>query len=171
MEPVVRDDDILTVQLYIKCVLRHREFYRLGIERTKPAAVRKWEGEGFSPKDWSDIFTVPYTCTKSTKLQSFQYQIIHRFTPTRRFLCIRKIVDSPACLRCKGVDTIIHHFYDCPKVAKFWSDVAKYIREHGYASCQLDRFEVLFGIPNAPAVINLLITSERAQRASEFILN
>ena len=155
------DRGMITVELNGQRVsllkVRARDFYRMGLKRTKPTALGKWEAEGFSPDEWGVFFSIPYTCTKSTKLQSFQYQIIHRFTPTRKFLFVRKLVDSPICTRCSGVDTIAHHFYDCHKVAKFWKDFDQFVRNHFNTSYQLDRFAILFGSPNVPKVINLLI--------------
>ena len=78
------------------------------------------------PDDWADVFRIPYTCTKSTKLQAFQYQVIHRYIPTKRFLFVRHIVDRPNCFKCNDDDTITHHLFRCPRVLNFWNDVFAY---------------------------------------------
>lgn len=137
--------------------MRTRDFYWLGIKAVKPTAVDRWEREGFIPDEWVKIFRNPYTCTKSTKLQAFQYRVIHRFIPTRRFLFVRHIVDSPKCLQCKENDTITHHFFGCPRVAKFWEDVFKYIHGRFRERWQLNVNVIIFGMLDAPPVISLLI--------------
>ena len=62
-----------------------------------PTAVQRWQNEGFDHISWSDVMLMPYKCTKSTKLQAFQYQIIHRFIPTNKYLYVRGIKESAAC--------------------------------------------------------------------------
>ena len=66
--------------------IRTRGFYNLGLEICIPTALKRWEYEGLAPQKWSDILYLPYTCTRSTKLQSFQFQVIHRYVPTKKFV-------------------------------------------------------------------------------------
>ena len=123
----------------------------------KPTAVSKWEFEGFIPDKWSDVFLLPYICTRSTKLQAFQYQIIHRYIPTRKFLFVRRITDDPNCNRCNNVDTLAHHFFSCPTVADFWDIVMGYINTYYTEFINPSANDILFGITNVSPVINLLI--------------
>ena len=137
--------------------MRVKDYYWLGRETVKPTAVAKWESKGFAPDSWSDIFNIPYSCTRSTKLQSFQYQIIHRYIPTRKFLSVRRIVDDSSCNRCNDVDTITHHLVRCPIVFAFWKSVFAYIAAHYSELIHPSDHNILFGIINAPPVVNLLI--------------
>ena len=49
-----------------------------------PTADNRWEHQSLVPEDWSVMYSIPYTCTASAKLQSFQYQVLHRYIPTRK---------------------------------------------------------------------------------------
>lgn len=84
-----------------------------------PTANNRWEHQGLVPEDWSVIYNIPYTCTASTKLQSFQYQVLHRYIPTRKFLHFREIVDSARCIDCDGIDSLVHYFFTCPITCEF----------------------------------------------------
>ena len=117
----------------------------------------KWEIEGIKPEPWADFFNIPYECTKSTKLQAFQYQIIHRYIPTKKFLFVRSITDSPHCKHCKGLDTIVHYFVSCPRVAVFWETVFKFVSKNLSESLEPNVNNILFGILSVPPIINLLI--------------
>ena len=45
----------------------------------KPACINKWEEIfNYNDKEWSDIFSMPFKACKETRLQTFQYKIIHR---------------------------------------------------------------------------------------------
>ena len=83
-----------------------------------PTAFDRWQKEGLGQANWSNVIYLSYNCTKSTKLQAFQFQLMHRFIPTNKFLFVRGIVESPACRRCTSDDTIIHYFFclsDCTR--------------------------------------------------------
>ena len=90
---VVDRDSVLMIDLRYKEVslekMRVKDYYWLGREIFKPTAVSKWESEGLATDSWSDVFNTPYSCNRSTKLQSFQYQTIHRYIPTRKFLSLK----------------------------------------------------------------------------------
>ena len=137
--------------------IRTRGFYNLGLEICIPTALKRWEYEGLAPQKWSDILYLPYTCTRSTKLQSFQFQVIHRYVPTKKFLYLRRLVDTPNCPNCGMVDTLIHHFFLCHMVRSFWENVFAYINRHYEERLQPTLHNVLFGLLNVPHVFNLLI--------------
>ena len=99
--------------------LRTKDFYWLMCKTIKPTAITKWEREDVNPDNWSKLFLIHYICTPSTKLQAFQCQIIHRHTPTRKFLYVRQVIDSPRCERCNDIDTLMHLFCCCPCSSKF----------------------------------------------------
>ena len=137
--------------------LQTKDFYWLIRKTVKPNAITKWEREDVNPDNWSRLFLIPYICTRSTKLQAFQYQIIHRYIPTRKFLYVRKVIDSPRCERCNDIDTLMHHFCSCPAVVNFWESVFGYINDHLSEPIQRNNHNIIFGIADAPSVVNLLV--------------
>ena len=49
----------------------------------------KWKKEvhtGVVIEDWSFIYCIPFSVTKDTKLQDFQYKLTHRILNTNSFL-------------------------------------------------------------------------------------
>jgi len=52
-----------------------------------------------------------------------------RILPTRRYLNMCKIVNSPQCLFClNNEETLIHLFWECNVVKKFWQDLENMLR-------------------------------------------
>ncbi len=58
--------------------------------------------------------------TRETKLQSFQYRILHRTITCRKILYDMKLVDSPNCLYCNNIDDIKHFLLSGEKTRNFW---------------------------------------------------
>ena len=106
-------------------------FYRSAWNESRaPRGQLKWETEGIGlDVDWKAIFSLPFKVTASTKLQSLQYRILHRYLPTRRFLCIRGVVDDPFCNECGEIETIQHYVVDCHEVKLFWNEVAEKVNQ------------------------------------------
>lgn len=55
---------------------------------------------------------------------SFQFKVLHRLTPTGRYLSIRRIVPSDSCSFCEEQpDTILHYFYYCEYARHIWAEL------------------------------------------------
>ena len=93
-----------------------------------PTATFKWN-RIFPNLNWKTIFIKCFKTTIDTQLQWFQARIIHRILPTRRYLNMCKIVNSPQCLFClNNEETLIHLFWECNVVKKFWQDLENMLR-------------------------------------------
>ncbi len=94
----------------------------------------KWEGllnANITEEEWQLYYSLPYTCTYSTKLQSFQYRILHRVIGVNKWLKRWGIVESELCGFCsRDIETITHLFVDCPKVKQLWEDVRLWLHAH-----------------------------------------
>ena len=138
--------------------LSTKELYRLGITNQKAKALLKWEAERLAPDSWEKYLEIPYQCCSSTQIQSFQFQVVHRFLPTKRFLHLRRIIDSQMCDYCGEIDTFAHHLYNCKPVHTFWIQLFRNVNRKirpAYVTC--DARTVLFGAVNVPLVVNLVI--------------
>ena len=64
-----------------------------------PTSVLKWktvhEDFDMSEEEWTDVFLRPYFCLRETKLQSFQYKIIHRIINCNKKSFDMKFKNSP----------------------------------------------------------------------------
>jgi len=124
-----------------------------------PAAVHKWsESFAIDPVVWPEIFSLPYQVCRETKLQSFQFRILHRIFPCNYYVSRwNKTVDSN-CEICKETDTLDHYFYYCVSSSKFWLSLCQWIRSSLDMGISLSVEDVLFGL-QAPSKINLFMSS------------
>ena len=92
-----------------------------------PTSVLKWktlhEDFDMSEEEWTDVFLRPYICLRETKLQSFQYKIIHRIINCNKKLFDMRIKNSPLCTYCDQTDDIGHFFFLCKDVYEFWREI------------------------------------------------
>jgi len=86
-----------------------------------PAAIQKWN---MSNVLWSKMFTLARKITRESKLQVFQYKLLHRVIVTKKSLFRYKISNTENCPDCANeIETIEHMLFDCPKAAQLWQKV------------------------------------------------
>ncbi len=91
----------------------------------KPPSKEKWHQLFPLMKEdaenlWPQIYKLPFTITRETKLQSFQYKIIHRIIACNKWLFNIKIKDNSKCNYCNLEDDIKHFFILCENTYMFW---------------------------------------------------
>ena len=93
---------------------------------TKPGCKFKAK-EKYSQKynvaedEWRQIFILPRTVTKLNILKDLQFQILHRFIATNKYLYTCKLYETPRCSFCQSeLETIEHLFFNCHHVRTFW---------------------------------------------------
>ena len=65
-----------------------------------PTSLQKWNNKyTISEVEWEEIFKLPYKCCMETKLQTFQFKIIHRIITTNKRLCFMDIKESDKMCR------------------------------------------------------------------------
>lgn len=121
-------------------------------ERRNAARERWFKGEEdvkvTSQEEWSSVCTRVYTCTRETKIQSFQFKLLHGITPCGTYLKRLRINTTDQCSLCGQKDSIVHFFYGCRVVKTFWSRVGEWLA--GIEDIQLDQLtpkDYLFGTP------------------------
>lgn len=115
--------------------------------------------------EWREIYLRPFSSTRETKLQSFQYRLNHRLITCNRLLFKYRIKDSDLCSLCDQRDTLEHFFFQCPVTRKFWTMVFQWVK----AAINIDLGdlsikEILVGVPkNHPQSrrINLILLVSR----------
>ncbi len=136
--------------------LKSKDFYwKLLIKKTKqcePACKNKWIKEFIiEPDSWESIFLIPFTACRETKLQTFQYKIIHRIFPCNKWLYTVKVSDSPLCPICGDKeDTIVHFFASCNHVLLFWNSLVQWWHELEFTVRKLLPLtlqDIIFGLP------------------------
>ena len=152
------------------CQVTCHHLYQLALPLNKPTAQLRWEEEGVDfGERWVRIYRLPYEVTTSTRLQTLQYRIVHRYFPTRRFLYSRKVIDDPFCDDCGLVDSLYHYFFECHEVHSFWNDliVKVNVKLPRQRQIKLTRVGVLFGFPRKLPVVNLLMLVAKQFLASQ----
>jgi hypothetical protein len=110
---------------------------------TLPTCMSKWMSifEIIQLKDWNHIFGMPFSITKDSTLQWFQFRIIHRIIGTNYLLYQINYKSSAECSFCHSVtETIEHIFWECKYVKMFIAELFK-------------GFEVFADFINAPSFI------------------
>ena len=86
-----------------------------------PTAVLRWnESYQDISEEWENIFKLSFKTVRETKLQSFQYRIIHRSITCNKKLHDMKMKATPICDYCPATDNILHFFVYCPDVKQLW---------------------------------------------------
>lgn len=80
-----------------------------------------------SDERWREWFLLPYVITHEVQLQSFMFKIIYRVIPCRVYLAQIKAYESEACPRCADTDDMLHFFFECQVVKRFWDSLATWL--------------------------------------------
>ena len=87
---------------------------------------------------------MPFQCTLNTKLQAFQYKIIHRLLGTRKMLKLCNITQEDTCIWCQdNTETITHLFVTCPVVGALWDEIREWLNQ--FLECDINTETIIFG--------------------------
>ena len=81
---------------------------------------------GYLPNiDWKSTYKIPFYFTVHTKLQSFQYRILHRTLTTNTLLVKIGILNVDNCTFCLSAsESIVHLFWHCNITQSIWQSLA-----------------------------------------------
>ena len=108
-------------------LMTSKEFYVILYKRVniQPTCIAKWNeyySISFHDTQWKQIFNMPFTLSKNTKLQEFQYKIIHRVYASDSYVANFDKNVSKMCKQCNIKNDIIHTFVTCSNVEIFWTE-------------------------------------------------
>ncbi len=86
-----------------------------------PTSIAKWCTELLLEPDppWGEFCSLSFSCTIESKLQAFQFSVLHRFSPYKKKLFLMNLVESETCDYCEATETITHIFVECPTTLDF----------------------------------------------------
>ena len=88
---------------------------------TPPTCESKILMHGFTKENIQNVYLLPFTTTKDTKLITFQYKVIHNVLPNQVSLFRAGIAINDTCPLCNAEkQTSIHMLYSCPETTTFW---------------------------------------------------
>ena len=116
-----------------------------------PAAISAWKKKMPQPRMdenfWRSQFMLARKITKESKLQVFQYKVLHRIIATKAFLHKAKLSDSPNCQDCPQTqETLEHLLFECPKARTIWNDLSTKFSETEDTRMPLNLQTCLFGL-------------------------
>ena len=122
--------------------------YFISQKKMIPTSVHKWSViyPNITIINWPNIFKLSFVTTRETRLQSFQYRILHRVIPCRKKLYEMGLVESSICTVCPEVDNIQHFFFKCSYVNDFWIDLLTWLDLTLNCTLDIDEKRILFGI-------------------------
>ncbi len=106
-------------------------------------------------KTWPRIFKLPFQVIRETKIQTFQYKILHRII-CNKWLFNIKITTSEVSDYCKEIDDILLFFFLCTNIREFWNlilDWLETIRNLQLKSSQILEECIIFGFPERNILI------------------
>lgn len=112
---------------------------------------RKWEAsvDIRDQVEWAEIYTRAFRVCRETKMQAFQYRILHRTITCNHYLKRIRIKDEGTCSFCNSEDTLEHFLWACPISRAFWKEVfGWYTSASGLSLRALSLKEVLVGVPS-----------------------
>ena len=133
----------------------------------QPTCKSKWmevfpKLKDFDNRNWAKLFRIPFAASRETRLQTFQYKIIHRVTPCNKFLFNLNIKDNGNCTYCeeKPVDDLLHFFIHCNKVKLFWKSFIQWWNSLCDIKidtiCEQIEEIIIFGMPSSNPTILVL---------------
>jgi len=127
VKPSVHMEEELNVDI---TYLTSKQLYWIFIRLRQPTLMSNeayWNTKfDLTPDMWYNIYYLPYTATRETKLQTFQYKILHLIFACGLKLKHWRIQETPNCPTCLVTDDIEHYFVTCKNVDVFWSSLRKW---------------------------------------------
>ena len=118
----------------------------LNSQHQNPNCENQWAKIIDPNLDWKNIHMMSFKNTKNSKLQWFQYRIVHRILGTNKILHKMGKSESDKCTFCKeSVETIEHIFWSCHKVAAIWEELYQWVNQTTNQELPLNLKIVIFG--------------------------
>ena len=117
---------------------RCKYFYKLFIQRVQQEPInchKKWENDlETSIEDWHGIYSLSFCIAKDTKLQNFQFKLLHRILPVNSFLYKCGLKETELCTFCMETkENLLHLFWKCNLAKKNWFAVKIFLMICGIA--------------------------------------
>jgi len=97
--------------------------------------------------EWQVVFNRIYVCTKSSKLQEFQFKFLHNILVNHHYLYKWKLSQSNLCVMCKNeIETLDHMTWECKHIKTFWKDFISFVQNIFHIT--LAKEDVYLGLEN-----------------------
>ena len=128
------DDQLSSSQKLLSSSNFCKEAYKLivkGITSAPDKSQSKWIADCKNYENlinWDKSYILPFYCTKETKLQTFQFKLLHRKIATNDYLYKIGISLTDICTFCEqNTESLIHLFWDCELIQTFWKKIQHWL--------------------------------------------
>ena len=128
------EDQLSRSQMLLSSSSFCKEAYKLivkGITSTPDKSQSKWMADCENYENlikWDKSCMLPFYCTKETKLQTFQFKLLHRRIATNDYLHKIGISLTDKCTFCdQNAESLIHLFWGCELVQTFWQKIQHWL--------------------------------------------
>ena len=121
-----------------------------------------WERE-IGRVEWEKVYAANKIII-SVQYQALQYKILTKIIATNRLLYQIGRAESYRCDRCReGIDTIVHRFWSCTMVKRFWTDVACFLQEVDLiqSTQTLNKKAVILGFIDSPMINHIIMVGKK----------
>ena len=130
--------------------------------RAEPTCINKWNEifPELTTQYWKDVFIRTFHISRETRMQSFQFCILHRSIPCQKRLYEQKITDSRDCRACGMEDNLQHFFVSCNYVRQFWGSLKLWLHINLGYDLSVQEKDIIFGIvvsDDVSIVLNYII--------------
>ena len=123
------------------------------------ASQNKWKEEiqEINIENWPFWYTLPKATTLDTKMQFFQYKILHRILVTNSKLLLYGINENDRCTFCdRFKESIIHLLWECVYTKGFITKVREWLGNLNAVNV-LDRTIFIFGVKEGESSVNTVL--------------
>jgi len=154
------EDIFLGKSCYNVDCLNSKTIYNILVNRivTVPTAIDRWIDEFpfLNDHDFTNFFLLPNFAATNTKMQVFQFKIIHRIVACTSNLKKWGITDHNTCSQCGTIETIEHLFFYCNEVHTLWKRIENWLKYTLDIDISLSVVDIILGVP-FPQNDNLLL--------------
>ena len=150
------------VQLVLSREKGAKYLYNIMLEKKIESVSNSWEARWeskFGGINWLEIYGTIYQ-NFPVYYHILNYKIITQIIATNRMLYAMGIKSTPVCDRCNMyTETIIHKFWDCQEVKRFWKDIAEFINSLSITgnAITFSPREIILGEPN-DIFVNIIVS-------------
>ena len=118
----------------------------------------------------SSLYVRIYKCTKSTKLQEFQFKFLHNIHVNNYWLKKWKITDTDRCKLClEHIETLDHLIWKCKYVVNFWKEVITFMNVK--FNKNITQQEVYYGSENNLLSMLMIIAKQYVYNSNRKCVN
>ena len=124
-------------------------FYKMLIEKFRelPLNIQNRWGNDLNVKieNWNLVHKLPFVVTHNSKLQNFQYKLVHRIVSCNSFLYKCGLKETELCTFCSETkESLYHIFWGCNLVQNFWMAMRIIIKTCG-VDLSLNAKDIILG--------------------------